>query len=199
MATITVSNVSGSDAYCSDLYCSIAAGKSVSTTRSHAQLQSMASLQALIAAGTCTVSIAYSATEKASGLVEQGESAVATTGLSEAQVLRVAVPAGAGGAPDDITVFAVGTNPYAKMRIVDAMAYVSAGASGGRTLQVRSASAGAGTLCAEMGAAANGRQAQTVTVTASQVLTSSGSVGLFIRRSDSAIAGEVLITLRPEV
>lgn len=199
MATVTITNGGSSDVYCSDLYTTIAAGKSVSTDRSLAQLQSMKSLQALVAAGSVTVSVAYTADEKASGLVGQGDQAVAATGLSDAQIIRVALTAGGGGSADDVTVHAVNTLPYKKMRIVDAVAYVSAGASAGRTVQVRSAAAGAGTLCAEMGATANGRQGQTATVTASQLLTNGASVGLFIRRSDSAIAGEVLITVRPEL
>jgi hypothetical protein len=62
----------------------------------------------------------------------------------------------------------------------------------------RSAAAGGGTLAAEIDAAANGRRGQTATVTASQVFTPGALVGLFLRRSDSAIAGEVFIAVRRE-
>lgn len=201
MATITVTNISSGEVYLSDLYTKLAASASVSTDRAVSDLSKMKGLQSLVAAGSCTVSIAYTADEKNSGMVDEGEGAVGATGttMSTCQIIRLPIAAGGGGSADDVTVYALGALPFKKMRIVDVVAYVSAGASGGRTMQVRSAAAGAGTLCGEVGAAANGRQAQTVTVTATQVLTNGGTVGLFVRRSDSAIAGEIEITVRQEV
>jgi len=198
MATITVSNPGSTAVYCGDLYCSIAAGGSVTTTRAVSDLSRMASLQSLIAAGTVTMSIVYSAAERASGLVPETEVAAAATGVGDMETLRFTLTAGGGGSPDDVTLYDLGALPYKKFRIVDAYAYVSAGNSGGRTIQIRTASGGSGTLCAEISAATGGRTEQTTSVTATSAITNSSTVGLFARRSDSAIAGEVVIQIRIE-
>jgi hypothetical protein len=100
------------------------------------------------------------------------------------------------GAADDVTVFAAGSLPC-KMRILDAFAYVSQLFSTS-TLQVRSAAAAGGTLCAEMASTVAGRNTQTATVTATQVLTPSATTGLFIRRSNNVVTGEVIIRARRE-
>ena len=198
MATLTVTNPGSSPIYVADLYVTIAAGKSVATTRYVSDLSRMAGLHALVQAGSVTVSVAYSAAEQASGLVYQGLTASPAAGLADEEVIRFAITAGGGGSADDVTLYALNALPYKKMRIVDAWAVVSAGASGGRTIQVRTATGGLGTLCAEVGAAANGRQAQTATVTSTSAITNGASVGLFARRSDSAIAGELFVVVRPE-
>lgn len=199
MATLTITNPGSSDVYCSDLYVSVPAGKSVSTTRAASDISRMSALQTLVAAGSLTVAVAYSADEKNSGMVLADQTAASTTGgLGDVETLRFPLTAGGGGSADDVTLYALGALPYKKFRILDAYGFISAGNSAGRTIQIRTAAAGAGTLCAEVSAAAAGRGAQTTTVTASQVVTSSGTVGLFARRSDSAIAGEVVVTIRIE-
>lgn len=196
MATIVVTNVGASEVYCSDLYTSIAAGASVTTTRTAGDLSRMAGLHALVAAGSCTVAVTYSDAEKASGMVDTGAAASAAAGLGDTDVIRVPLVAGTPGTADDVTVYAVNTLPYKKLRVLDAYAVISTGIAG--TLQVRSAAAGAGTLCAEIDSTNTGRAGQTATVTASQVLTNGASVGLFVRRSDRGVAGEVHIVVRPE-
>lgn len=200
MATLTITNSSAADVYCSDLYVTIPAGKSVSTTRSVSDLSKMAGLQSLIAAGTCAVSVAYSATEKASGLVDEGEAAASGTGvaMSGLNVIRVPMTAGAGGAADDVTVFALNSLPYNKMRVMDVWAIISV-AVGASNCQVRSQAAGAGTLINQVAGTPTGRQAPTATSTASTLLTNGATTGLFIRRSDSGIAGEVFLSVRQEV
>lgn len=197
MATLVVSNLTAADVYVSDLYAAVPASGSISTNRAASDLSRMAGLQALIAAGTVAASVTYSDAEKNSGLVDVGTTASPATGLGDGDVIRVPFAAGTPGTPDDVTIYALNALPYKKMRIVDAHVMVVT-AIGATTVQLRSAAAGAGTLCAEMATAATGRNGQTATVTASQVLTNGATVGLFLRRSDRGVAGEVVITVRPE-
>lgn len=198
MATLTVVNLTANPVYCSDLYTTLQPNGTVTTTRYASDLPRMASLQALIAAGTVSASVQYVATELASGLVGQGLPQGSATGIAPEEIIRVPFTAGAGGAPDDITVYAVNTLPAPKLRILDMYVEVAT-AVGASTVSARSAAAGGGTLCAQCASAATGRNGQNNVVTASQVLTNGASVGLFIRRSDSGIAGEAFITVRPEV
>ena len=198
MATITITNLTAADVAIADLYGTLPASGTLTTTRSVSDLPNMTALQALIQAGTVSLAIAYTAAEKAAGLVGQGDGAVAATGLSDEQVIRVPFTALAAGTADDVTVFALNSLPYKKMRIIEAVALIST-AIGATTLQVRTASAAGGTLCAELGSGTTGRQLQNNTVTASQVITNGAGVGLFIRRSDRGVAGEVFIRVRAEV
>ena len=197
MATLVVSNLTSADVFVTDLYASIPANGSVSTTRTASDLSRMASLQAFIAAGTLAASVTYSADEKGSGLVDVGGTASPATGLGDEDIIRFAFIAGVPGTPDDVVLYAVNTLPYGKMRVVDAYAIVST-AIGATTLQVRTVAGGAGALCAEMASAAAGRQGQTATVTATQVVINGPAVGLFLRRSDRGVAGEIFVKVRPE-
>lgn len=197
MATITVTNSSGSDVYCADLYCTISAGGSVSTTRSVSDLSKMAGLQSLIAAGSVSVAVAYSDDEKASGLVDQGDTATTATGLGDMQVVRVPMTAGTPGTADDVTVYALDALPYAKFRVIDAWAVISTAITA-TTLTVRTAAAGGGSSVAVMDSAVAGRNGLKSTVTATSTVTASSTTGLFVRRSDRGVAGEVFIVIRPE-
>lgn len=92
MATLTITNTSAADVYCSDLYVTIAAGASVETTRSASDLSRMSGLQSLIAAGTCTVSVAYTDAERNSGLSQGG--AGESAGVEPTHVVDLATAAG---------------------------------------------------------------------------------------------------------
>jgi hypothetical protein len=202
MATITVTNLTPDSVYIGDLYTNIPASGSVVLSRPAATLSSMSALMKAVAASQVTVAVVYDAHETASGLLVPPEAVdatdmaavAATSAAAGAQTIRKAFTAGAGGSPDDVVVYAVNTLPY-KMRIMDAYALVST-AVAASTLDVRSAAAGAGTVAASMSAAAAGRAASTVT--ASVVLSPGAAVGLFVRRSDSGIAGEVVLSVRRE-
>jgi len=199
MATIVVTNLSSTaSVYCSDLYTLIAPSASVTTTRAVSDLSRMASLQALVAAGSVGVAITYSAAEQASGLVNEGETATSQgSKFQSVQTLRFAFAAGAGGSADDVTIYALGTLPYAKMRVLK-MESLVATAVGASTLQLRTVSGGAGTLLAATAGTPTGYVGPNTSVTATSQVVSSSSVGLFLRRSDSGIAGEVLITFEWE-
>ncbi len=201
MATIVVSNAGDDDVYISDLYTAVRAGSSVSTERSVADLSRMAGLHAAIADGLVTVAVTYSAAEKASGLVDQGDVSAdqGGSGVADLLVIRKALTAGVAAAGDDVTVFAVNTLPFHKLRILDAYLILSAGNAGGRSVSLYTGASAAGTLCAQVAATAAGRNGQTAVVTATSEITNGASVGLFARRSHDAVAGELFILLRPEV
>ncbi len=101
------------------------------------------------------------------------------------------VAAGAGGAPDDVTIFAASVLPF-QCNVQDAFFKVSA-AVGGSTAQLRSAAGGGGTLFAQMSGAATALARNTV----NDENTLTPGAALFLRRSDSAIAGRLYVQLRP--
>jgi len=164
----------------------------------------MASLQAQMAASAVSLSVVYSASELSSGLQQAPASVQAvdmapvasTDAAAGLVIIRTAFAAGAGGAADDITVYAVNTLPF-KFRVIDAWALVGT-AVAASTLAVRTAAAGAGTLLASIGSAATGRNGLAVSVTATAVATPGASAGLFVRRSDNGVAGEVYVLARIE-
>lgn len=109
-------------------------------------------------------------------------------------VFRRAVTAGAGGAADDVTI--ADANVPFRMRIVDALFLTTAGDAGGRTVTLRSLAGGLGTAyTSAITSTATGTARNNLTV-ATAVAAQSSS--LFLRRSDSAIAGELTIFAQPE-
>lgn len=197
MALLTITNLTANPVRIEDLYVTIPGSGSVSTNRASSDLPRMASLQAAIAAGSVAASVSYTATEQASGLVASGEVATSPTGASDEIIVRVPLVAGVTGAADDVTAYALGALPATKLRVLDCYVMVSAAVAASK-IQIRTVSGGAGTLLAECNTAATGRNGQTATVTATGAITNSSSVGLFVRRTDRAVAGEVFIVLRPE-
>lgn len=102
--------------------------------------------------------------------------------------VTIAVPfvAGPGGAPDDVIILAV--VPF-QVRILDAALLVSSAVIGA-SATVRNTIGGAGAaLTTVLSAAATG------TVRNNDTATRATSLGLFLRRSDSAIAGTIVLTL----
>lgn len=206
MSTIVITNLSSTASVnLQDLYTYLGPSKSITITRPAITLSSMPTVMAAYAAGSISLSITYDANETGSGLLLPPQSitgddfqpVAATDLLSGTVCIRKALTAGGGGAADDVTIYAVNTLPYSKMRILLVEGYISAGNAGGRSVQIRGAAAGGGTLVGTVAAVNTGYNGMSG-VTATQVLTNGASVGLFARRSDSAIAGEVLVWFRPE-
>ena len=196
---LTITNLGSEQIFLSDLYTTIAAGGSVTTSRSESDLSRMASVQSAIAAGLVTVTVTPTANEEASGMLSGlgVTSAIApTAAVGENFEVRKSFVAGTPGTPDDVTIFAVGTLPF-KFR-VENMEAIIATAIGATTLQARTRAGGAGTLLQEVASALTGHQDPTATVTASAVATPGAAEGLFLRRSDRGVAGEVVITCRRE-
>jgi hypothetical protein len=205
MAQIVVTNVSSAPVYISDFYTTVAVGKSVTTTRAPSDLPRMASLQSAIAAGTVTVAVTLSTNEVSSGLAEAPQvvqaadiAPGAASGFVADATLRIPIPAGVGGSADDIVVYALNAIPLPKFRVINAIAYWSAGTGAGEYVQVRTASAGGGTLVTRVPATGTGQATVDPSITATVDVVNGPSVGLFVRRSTNIIGGELFLTVRPE-
>jgi len=204
MATITITNLTGAVVHVGDLYADIPAnGALVLNNRSALELDGMQSLKDLILATSVSVSIAYSAADVAAGFMTPAQSVqavdiipvVADGSMNPVAILRKAMVAGGGGA-DDVTIYAAGQLPF-KMRVCDVFAFVKT-AAGGSTVAVRTRAAGAGTLLSTVDSAATGRVAGAAPSDATVVATPGALEGLFLRRSDNTVVGEVFVLLRPE-
>lgn len=177
----------------------------VTITRSSVDLPGMTGLMAAMAASKASLSVTYDANELASGLmsppaaIQAVDMAPVSAATAAAALITLRIPFAAltTGTADDVTVYAANALPF-KFRVLDAVAHVSA-AIGGATLIVRDEAAGAGTAICTMSGAATGRIVSTFTGNASGVVSqSTAAKGLFVRRSDRAVAGEVVLTCRIE-
>lgn len=215
MATLRITNLTATDYWLNDIYATVPASSYVDVVRSPSEISAMDGLQNAVAAGTLSADTTYSAAELAAisadnqplasplvpgSLTAEAVAPVAAAAVAAAPIIffKALASGGASGTPDDVTIYAVNTLPY-KIRILDAVANIST-AVGASTLQVRSAAGGVGTLAATLSSAATGT-AQTTSLGAgnvSVVLTPGASVGLFVRRSDRSVVGEILITARRE-
>jgi len=202
-----------------ELYSAVPAGigQVLSTTALYApDLQKMTDLQSKVAEGLVEVAIVPTAAEIASGLLgglDMGQPAavapVLDTNVDNAMaqasqdiIIRRFFAAGAGGAPDDVTIFGEGLMPHSlgpKYRVLDAFMLISVNVAA-MVVTVRNRAAGVGDQLAVLDAATTGLKRPTamgagnVTV----LTTLDATHGLVLRRGDSAIAGEIFITLRKE-
>lgn len=204
MAQLLITNIATTPTPLGDLGSkSLAVGEAVTIERPTSDLPRMKSLIAALAASKITVAVTPSAEEIASGFLTPPQAvqaedlalvaASAIPGLPG--TLWKAIPAGAGGSADDVTIYALNTFPW-KVRIL--RAYFKVGANVvGATVQLRTQAAGAGTLLAQFDCAAVGHK-EDQTVNATAVVTPGSTVGLFARRSDSGIGGELVVEYRRE-
>jgi hypothetical protein len=201
---VTITNISSAPVNIGDIYTTIPVGGNVVTKRSASQLSAMVSLQKAVESGLVTVAAVEESHETASGLaippgtIEAGDAApvAATAAASATLEIRKAFVAAAPGTPDDVVIYAANTLPY-KIRVLSAEARVAT-AIGGSTINVYDQAAAAGQLCAALSSAATGIVPMTGP-NASVVVAPGALIGLFIRRSDRGVAGEVVITARREV
>jgi hypothetical protein len=153
--------------------------------------------------GLVAVTVTLSPAEISSGLLVPPSSlsgddiapVPAATILAANASLRAALVAGVAGTPDDVTIYAVNTLPF-KIRILDVVFFVAT-AIDTETLQLRTAAAGGGTLIAAATSGAAGAKLQGV-MTTTAVVAPGALVGLFVRRSDRGLGGEVVVHFRRE-
>jgi len=201
---IVVTNISAAPVYIRDLYTEIAPGGSVTTDRSGSDLSSMEGLIAALFAGTVSVSLVPSAAEVASGFLTppqavqaQDMAPVSATEVAAGLVvLRISLAAGAGGVADDVVGYAANSLPF-KFRVLDAWAMIGTGVALSN-VNVYTRAAGAGTLLAGPIDATATQLARMTGPTASALAVTGSTEGLFVRRDDSAIAGEVFLLVRRE-
>jgi hypothetical protein len=203
MATLEITNITTEKVYLADLYTSVDVGETKTIERSAADLPRMKSLHEAMADGNVTLSVQYNNDEVVSGLhappstIEAVDIApvAAATPAAGLATIYAPLPVGAGGAPDDVEIFPVGSLPF-KFRVMDFVLYVST-AVGASSVEVRDEAGGAGNKLASASAAATGRIPNAESATA--VAAPGATKGLFARRSDSGIGGEVVLFVRPEL
>jgi hypothetical protein len=203
MAQLQITNTDVEKLYLGDFYTSIEPGKSITVSRSASDLPRLPSLQKAVAEGKASLSVTYTADEAASGLhappsvIEAGDLAPVAGSTPAAALITIykAIPAGGGGAPDDVEIYPVGGLPF-KVRILDLVVYVST-AVGASDAEIRDEPAGAGSLLASAATAAIGRNANAEAGTG--IAAPGAAKGLFVRRSDNGVACEVVITARAEL
>jgi len=203
MAQLAITNIVSEEVYLADLYTSIEPGETKTVERSATDLPRMRSLQQAMADAKVSLSVTYSADEVQSGLhappstIEAVDVAPvgAATPAAALVTLYKQLAACGGGSPDDVEIFPAGSLPF-KFRILDCIVLVSA-SPGASTVQIRDEAGGGGNLLASASTAAPGRQTNAENTTG--VATPAATKGLFARRSDDAIAGEVVLVVRPEL
>lgn len=203
MADLTITNLTDEKLHIQDIYVTMPPHGQMTVRRPVTELPRMSALQAAIARGDAAVSVALNANEMNSGLtsvsgtVQAIDTAPVFEGSVDASpiVLRKSFSAAEKGTADDVVVFPTNGIPY-KIRILDVVALISKGVEGS-TIEVRSMPAGDGVLCATLDSGASARVANTAPLS-STVLTPGPNAGLFLRRSNRGVAGEVIITARRE-
>ncbi len=203
MATIVLKNLTSSEIHLSDL--GVVIGKSgvtdstvgrietVTVTRPAADVQKWLGVAALVADGDLTMTVTLSADEIAAGIAGDVGAVASTDLLSDVVMIRKAFTAGAGGSADDVTIWAAGAVP-AKMRVLDVTLLVATNVTSA-TCTLRTATAGGGSaLSTALSANATGTARNAATASAVVATTDA----MVIRRSDSGIAGEMLILARRE-
>jgi hypothetical protein len=204
MATFVITNIYAGQVHLGDYYKTLEVGEVITLqNRSVDELPANKSLQEAMTAGKVTLAIIPTADELGSGLLAPPNTVggddilqVADTfPLSTVALVRLDMAAGGGGAPDDYVWYALDDLPF-QFRACFAFALIS-GAVIGETLEVRDEAGGGGTLLADISGAAVGYQPMTGP-NATAVAIPAATKGLFVRRSDSAIAGEVFLLIRRE-
>lgn len=105
-------------------------------------------------------------------------------------VIYVPFAAGAGGAADDVTIY--NANAPGGFRILRTD-FIIATAVALATVQLRSAAAGGGAALSATYTAAVATEAPALTVSRAATTTVATAGSVFLRRSDSGLAGEVMI------
>lgn len=179
---VTITNLSSTDSvYWSSGATLIAPSASVTTVRTQGQVDDDLQLKTLVAAGSVSVALTAQAGD------ELGGEAFGSDAFADGLVYHHVFAAGAGGSADDITLVSAAT-PFA-MRVLEVITVTTTGVMAA-TCTLRTATGGAGTaLSSAMAAASAGRTSSTLSTTTEVAAGSS----LVLRRSDSGIAGEVII------
>lgn len=155
--------------------------------RAAVQMRSLTTATGIVRVGTNPMHAMMPSIPSAIGVSQLAGAALDVNAFAPVFELRVPFTAGITGAADDVAVLA--SAPFG-FRILDAMIYVST-AKGSATVTVRSASGGGGSALSDAlsvnatGVARNG------SLTASPTVAAEGA--LYLRRSDRACAGELIL------
>lgn len=170
-------------------------GRSANSGGAYADIQATAASDAVLRESGSVVGFGTVAQAGlADSIISPAKLAVLASSVGSLFTIYASFAAGAGGAPDDVTVFNANA-PFA-FRILKTLPYVATPVAVS-TLRAFSATGGGGTALSSLFAAtlATEDPAITTSITATATVAANGSY--FIRRSDSGIAGEwVLLAVR---
>lgn len=182
---ITVTNLSSTNpVFVSSMYTTIAASASITTKRTIAQVAADQQLISLITSSAVSIAFTEETGDDVGGLGDLDP------GVASTRTIRKTFTAGAGGSADDVVIYTASA-PFPCV-IVDVVAIVSTAVSGS-TLTLRDTAAGAGTALSDALASATTGVKRNTTATTAPAVARNGS--LIIRRSDSGIAGQVIVTV----
>ena len=151
---------------------------------------------ALKSAGTVIEVVTPGASDIGGHVTASELSAPSIEGLSGVSVIRQIFAAGGGGSPDDVIIYNASA-PF-PFRILDSQVIVST-AVGASTLQLRGATGGGGATYSDaFDSGSTGRKRDTGAGgdDATDLIAKSGT--LVLRRSDTGVAGEILLFVRRE-
>jgi hypothetical protein len=184
---VVITNLSATDpVYVSSATVSIPASGSITLTkRSFAQVDADTQLKTLINAGSVSIAYTEEAGDDITGL------GGLNTGVGTALTFLKVFAAGAGGAADDVAVFTPNLVPFALI-ITDVTIIVST-LVGGSTCTLRDTAGGAGAALSDALATATTGVKRNAAATTTPAVARNGTV--FLRRSDSGVAGTLLISM----
>lgn len=122
-----------------------------------------------------------------SGTITAAKVAVISSGAGALVYIYASFAAGGGGSADDVTVYSSNA-PFA-FRILKTHVYIAT-AVGAASIQARTATAGGGSALSSLFDAATATEAPAITTSITATVTVAANGSLFLRRSDSGIAGE---------
>lgn len=203
MATFIITNISAGTVHIGDFLLDIPAGATASISgRDGSEVPGLFHVRQKLLAGLITFRVEYTGDEIASGFNAPPNSVGGddTQEVAAAELLAVPmsiyedIAAGAGGAADDATIYAVDSLPF-KFRILQVWLDVETPV-GASSATLRDEAAGAGQTLATFDTATVG--IKTSSSDLGLVVTPSATTGLFLRRSDSGVAARVVLFGRRE-
>lgn len=181
---ITVTNVSTNPVYISQFYRQLAASEAITVRRTMADVDGDDSLKALVRTGVLTLTFTAEAGDELANADTPGDG-----GFAVEMIYHKLCPAGGvTGTPDDVTIFNANA-PFA-FEIMDVQLVTSTNISMS-TCTLRTAAAGGGTAVSDALSSGSTGIARNSAKTDTPAIAKGGS--LFLRRSDRAVAGELII------
>ncbi len=166
-------------------------GRSANSAGAYADIQATAASDAVLRESGSVLGFGTVAQAGlGNAIVSPAKLAVIASNVGSNFSIYVAFAAGAGGAADDVTIFN-GDAPFA-FRILKTLPYISTTVAVS-SIQVRSATGGGGTALSSLFAATVATEDPVITSPIAATTTVAANGSAFVRRSDSGIAGEVIL------
>ena len=166
-------------------------GRSANSAGAYADIQATAASDAVLRESGSVLGFGTVAQAGlANAIISPAKLAVIASNVGSTFSIYLAFAAGGGGAADDVTIFN-GDAPFA-FRILKTLPYISTTVAVS-SIQVRSATGGGGTALSSLFAATIATEDPVITTPIAATTTVALNGSAFVRRSDSGIAGEVIL------